>query len=69
MRNDLTDTLGERLTVAFKKSGLAVREFIDHLVDVRSNTIIESSDEGFHALIDGDVFHFYHGRGRWFCKL
>ena len=40
MRNEYTETLGSELTAAYKKSNKTLGQFLDYLVETRSEVIV-----------------------------
>lgn len=74
MRNQTTDTLGSSLTLAYKKSGLTVTAFLDHLIatrdvfDITRSRAANSEGTMFHTAINGAICTFYFADSQWFCK-
>ena len=73
MRNDYTDDIGTKLTTAWVKSKMSVKEFITYCNDSRAN-VIETTDTTFHVYIErpngeGSILTCYFIFNRWWCKM
>jgi len=75
-RSQGTVSLGVKLTLDYRDSGLTVDAFIDSMEDAFDKRHLHQLNCGdkyayFHLVKDGMVFtyYYYQSRDEWFCKF
>ena len=70
MRNNVTKSMEQSMNRAFEKSGMTLKEFIDHLKATREILDYEERKNyvSFQIIKEGTVYEFYFAFDEWYCK-
>jgi hypothetical protein len=72
MRNNMTDTLGKQLTVAWINSNMGLQEFISYC-DTHRESVVWTTEDTMHVMLEGSdgectLITCYFAEQRWWCK-
>lgn len=70
MRNRTTDSMAAAMNKAFEKSGMTLKEFMNHLTSTRDILDLEEREDyvSFQIIKDGQVYEFTFAFDEWYCK-